>query len=141
MRSKLLGDVEWYLKLKGGLDAAEMGVGKKRSPEPERKELLARLQARERESGRLLWVTVSAYLLLLAGGFILVFLQRERPDTLKPLLGGAFLSLLAVGNALRGLWREKSALDLLLEVAPSLSSDQLVPLLQAFYFKERGANK
>jgi len=142
MKSGVAQDVEWYLKGRQGLEATKLGPSENQIKIPaldaDRRELIARLHRREKTGNQVLWVTVSAYLVILAGGFILAFLQRDQPTTLRPVLGGAFLSLIIVGHALRSLWRDKSKLDLLLEVVPVLSSDQLVLMLQAFYFGQRG---
>ena len=74
---------------------------------------------------------------MLIGGFIIVFTLYHDSKAMHKVLGGSFLSLLAILKGLHSLWREQSGLMMMISLLPSLSPEEAVKVVETHYYKSK----
>ncbi len=99
--------------------------------------LIAQLRAASARNGKIIAVVIALYVAMLAGAFVIVFALLHEPKTMLTVLGGSFLSLLAIVKGLHSLWRENTRIQLLIALLPSLSPEDAVKVVESYYFKQR----
>jgi hypothetical protein len=129
-----------YLALHKQLVKGRAGGEQVITPTPEAKQvLLNNLNTASKTNGRILSLMV--FLVVLAITFNIVALFIFPNDTLKTVIeivvGSSILGMLYF---LRTLWKDKTALDILLAIIPSLTPEQVLQIVLDIYNKSYGEN-
>jgi branched-subunit amino acid transport protein AzlD len=114
----------------------DTGVAERPQPRVDVERLNARLDAQARFNNGLIVTIVVSYLMLLALIAVLVVLHHDDVQWLAAGLGANLLTLAGSVGFLRDLWREKSYIDMLLAILPSLTAAEAMKTLRAFYFEK-----
>lgn len=131
-----------YLEKVGGLERASLGEAKAISVNPgDQQQLLGQLHRESKFNNRLIVCVTVLHFLLFILAAALVFYHRDSPKVISLILGGSFLSLLPVINSLSRLWREKSAIDMLGVILPTLTPEQSIKVIQSIYFGTQSASR
>ncbi len=133
--------LEDFLKENDAIEPAKLGgkSKKEREVDPVRvAALVTELKAKVQSSNRLANLIVGIYLLLIIICLFLGIKFQDEPDTLKYIFGGSFLSLLPVIKSLQGLWKTKSAADMLVVLLPDMTPKEAVKAIQSIYFNKKG---
>jgi hypothetical protein len=99
--------------------------------------LIAQLRAASAQNGKIIAVVIALYVAMLAGGFVIVFALLHEPKTMRTVLGGSFLSLLAIVKGLHSLWRENTRIQLMIALLPSLSPEDAIKVVESYYYKQK----
>jgi hypothetical protein len=124
-----------YLRAVGATEAAQLGGKPKVDVTPKDNLLLIdRLRQKAGINNSLVIALMVLHFLIFFLAAALVYYQRESPNNIKVILGGSLLSLLALTRSLAGLWRDKTKMDMLVVIIPSLSPQEAVKAIQSIYY-------
>ena len=120
----------------GGLAPVPLGGDDEGSATEEWKhKLLERLEKEAAYNKRVFTLLVAMCVVLFVVGLALVVYYLDEPRSIQAILGGgSLLSILAVMTRIQRLMNEKTGVDILLTVVPTLPPKQVVRVVQSLYY-------
>jgi hypothetical protein len=138
--SRLENFLEGFLIKAGALKPVVLGTAPaKISVTPEVKErLMERLFIESKLHNRILMALMAVHFLIIIAAFCLVYFYRNDLTSTSVILGGSgsILSLLGITRSLSNLWRTKMAVDVLIAILPSLSTEQAIQAVKDLYYAQ-----
>jgi len=130
--------LESYLDQAGALTPVRLGGERKAiSLKAEDSKVLVDRLMKEAKFNNLLLSSVTVlHFALFALALWLVYYYRNTPNTVVVILGGSVLSLMPITWGLRGLWREKWAIDMLVTILPNLSPEEALNVVKILYYSK-----
>jgi len=119
----------------GALESVKLGAASKdvSMTDADRQTLLRRLTERDHTATYVVIVLTVMHAALFALGMWLAYYYRDNVKAMTLVFGGSILSLLTITRSLRGVWREKCAIDMLAVILPSVSPQEAMKVLIAIY--------
>jgi len=130
--------LESYLDQLGALTPVKLGGERKAiSLKAEDNKILVNRLMKEGKFNNLLLASVTVlHFALFALATWLVYYYRTSPKTVVAILGSSVLSLMQITWGLRGLWREKWAIDMLVTILPNLSPEEALKVVKILYYSK-----
>lgn len=133
--------VDAYLERIGQNRVQELG---EQRPEPSKEDqafLIEGLRRTRRFNANIIIVAIIILCAIFLLGAFLVIYYRSAPQTMAMVFGGNFLSLLVIVAWLRRLWFEKSTLDLLTALLPSLPAADAAQVVTTWRFQSKSVRR
>ena len=124
-----------YLKRIGRIQEISLGAYEPQTITREDNQFFTKLLEKQLNFNRNVIIVYISMLCVLFGiGVLLIFYHLNSPEKIGLIFGGTFLSLLTIIEKLRRLWRDKSIMDITLNIAQGLPPEQTAQVIEALYF-------
>jgi hypothetical protein len=120
----------------GTVEPAALGGTPPKQHESDAAGLIERLERQALFNNRTVIAIVASYLFLLLVSSALVLLHHDDASWIATFLGGNVLVLTTIGAKLQNVWREKSYIDMLVAILPSLTPAEAVRVIKTFYLEQ-----
>ena len=128
---------EKYLERTDRLKDLKLGESDSRVIASEDNKFLAQLLEKQSIFNKnIIIVYIVMLCLLFSIGVYLVFRFIDSPNTMGIIFGGTFLSLLAIVDRLRKIWKEKSIMDMILILIDGLPKEQIAAVIETLYWND-----
>ena len=98
--------------------------------------LTGQLSGQSKFNRTILVIYIISLCVLYAIGIFMVFYFLDSPEKIGIVFGGSFLGLLAIGDRLYKIWREKTVTDVLLTLIQGLPPIEAVKAIESIYWAQ-----